>query len=148
MSLKDWVEHKWLSEHTPNSEEIQRLLDKSAGDLEQCVLDKLSPDWRFIIAYHAALGYAIAALAASGYRALAVPGHQENIIESLRFTLNLKYETVEQLQAFRTKCGAARYEMVGSVSSRMAQEMIEIAHGLQTKTLEWLKQYHPNLLER
>jgi hypothetical protein len=68
MSLADWVKNGWLESHKSSREEIQNLLGIVERDLRDCRAQGVSSDWRFAIAYNAALQAATAALAAAGYR--------------------------------------------------------------------------------
>jgi len=68
MSLQSWLQNSWLVQHTTSAEEITNLLRISDRDLANCRVPQLSADWRFAIAYSAALQAATAALAAAGYR--------------------------------------------------------------------------------
>ena len=62
MSLQDWVKNGWLKEHTSSRQEISDLLGLVARDLKACQTEKLPLDWRFTIAYNAALQVATSAL--------------------------------------------------------------------------------------
>ena len=63
MSLQDWLRNDWLVEHKTSREEAQNLLALADRDLIDSQIPALSPDWRFNIAYNAALQAATAALA-------------------------------------------------------------------------------------
>ncbi len=65
MSLRDWVQFGWLVEHRSSREEIRNLLALADRDLRNCQAQGLDADWRFAIAYNAALQAASAALAAA-----------------------------------------------------------------------------------
>ena len=54
MSLEQWVEYGWLRLHKSSGEEIENLLQIVNRDLEDAEGD-ISTDWRFGIAYNAAL---------------------------------------------------------------------------------------------
>ena len=68
MSLQSWLRNDWLTQHKPSRQEVLDLLALVDRDLEACQTPNLSVDWRFNIAYNAALQAATAALAAAGYR--------------------------------------------------------------------------------
>lgn len=55
MSLKDWVNNGWLREHKTSKQEILNLLEIVKRDLKDSKRKGLSADWRFGIAYNAAL---------------------------------------------------------------------------------------------
>src|SRR5882757_4937383 len=69
MSLADWASNGWLVAHKSSKQEIGNLLGIVARDLKDSEAKDVSDDWRFAIAYNAALQAATAALAAAGYRA-------------------------------------------------------------------------------
>lgn len=64
MSLSAWAKNGWLLEHKSSGQEITHLLALVDRDLADCQNAALSKDWRFNIAYNAALQRAKAALQA------------------------------------------------------------------------------------
>ena len=54
MSLKDWVDNGWLKVHETSPQEIDNLLEIVERDIEDAGKD-ISHDWKFGIAYNAAL---------------------------------------------------------------------------------------------
>lgn len=67
-TLQDWLKFGWLKEHTTSRQEIADLFAVADRDLAASKTPGLHNDWRFNIAYNAALQVASAALAAAGYR--------------------------------------------------------------------------------
>jgi hypothetical protein len=63
MSFADWVNNGWLVAHMSSKQEIGNLLGIVARDLKDSQAKDVSDDWRFAIAYNAALQAATAALA-------------------------------------------------------------------------------------
>jgi len=59
MSLQRWLEYGWLRPHKANRKEISDLLRIIARDLLDAAGD-ISADWRFGIAYNAALKLSMA----------------------------------------------------------------------------------------
>ena len=55
MTLGDWFKNGWLKRHTTSIEEIAELLAVVDRDLRDASVDEISLDWRFGIAYNAAL---------------------------------------------------------------------------------------------
>jgi hypothetical protein len=82
MSLQDWVRNAWLVPLKTSREEIQNLLGIVERDLRDSRAEGISNDWRFAIAYNAALQAAAAALAAAGFRA-SRDSHHYRVIQSL-----------------------------------------------------------------
>lgn len=67
MSLQDWANNGWLRTHQSSPQEIADLFAIVARDLTDAAGD-ISADWRFGIAYNAALKLCTILLHASGYR--------------------------------------------------------------------------------
>lgn len=65
MSLQQWAANGWLKFHKTSTQEISDLfsiVDRDLTDAEKSI----SPDWRFGIAYNAALKLCTTLLQASG----------------------------------------------------------------------------------
>jgi len=54
MSLQNWLNNGWLTEHRTSLQEITALLGVADRDLTDCKTSGLSPDWQLNIAYNAA----------------------------------------------------------------------------------------------
>jgi len=91
MSLQNWLNNGWLTEHRTSLQEITALLAVADRDLSDCKTSGLSPDWQLNIAYNAALQTATAALAASGNRAVR-DAHHYRVIQSLAHTIKKEYQ--------------------------------------------------------
>jgi hypothetical protein len=145
MSLRDWLQNGWLDAHQSSREEIQNLLHLADRDLRASQAAGLGTDWRFAIAYNAALQAATAVLAAAGFRA-AREAHHFRVIQSLAYTLGAKPGLVRRLNAFRKKRNVSSYETGGTISTKEAQEMADLAQELREKVGRWIKSKHPELL--
>ena len=75
MTLKQWSENGWLRSHHTSFREIDDLLRIVERDLKDAVVP-LSDDWRFGIAYNAALKLCTILLYAEGYKAEAEQKHE------------------------------------------------------------------------
>ena len=64
MTLKQWPDNGWLKSHKTSREEIKNLLAIVDRDLEDGQESSISADWRFGIAYNAALKLCIVLLKA------------------------------------------------------------------------------------
>lgn len=146
MGLQNWCEAGLIHEHETNEVEIHKLLQKADKDIDQCSLERMSADWKFIIAYTAALACANAALAAAGYRTAQDKSPHENAIGSLQFTILLEDKKVKRLQSFRRKRHAAHYEIAGSVSDAVADEMYKLACELRSQVEDWIAKNYPGLI--
>lgn len=149
MSLHDWLEKGWLTEHQTSPQEITELLNVADRDLNDCRAAKtarLSSDWQLNIAYNAALQMATAALAASGYRA-SREAHHYRVIQSLTHTIDADAKLIAQLDGFRKKRNISDYERSGMVSEQEAREMLTLAEHLHNRVRGWLHTNHPELLQ-
>ena len=145
MSLRDWLGNSWIVAHQSSPQETAGLLAVVGRDLANSRVAGLSDDWRFNIAYNAALQAATAALAAAGYRA-AREQHHYRTIQSLTLTIGWEAERVAQLDRFRKKRNLAGYETAGAISAREAREMHDLAAALHDDVVAWLRKNHPKLL--
>ena len=147
MTLKSWEKNGWLLRHKTSPQEIRDLLRIATRDLSDCDAKGLSPDWRFNIAYNAALQAATAALAAAGFRAAREQYHYRTI-QSLALTIGWPAVQVDRFDRFRKKRNILGYETAGVASEREAREMHELATTLREDVLAWLRKQHPKLLQR
>ena len=145
MSLPDWLANRWVDEHETNAEEIANLLALADRDLHDAQSTELSVDWRFNIAYNAALQLAGAAIAASGYRVVRSGPHHHRTIQSLAHTIGADDNTVLLLDRFRKKRNIAEYDVVGAISDQEATEILTLAQSLRQRVLDWLRLNHPTL---
>jgi hypothetical protein len=146
MSLQNWLNNGWLTEHWTSSQEITALLGVADRDLTDCKTSGLSPDWQLNIAYNAALQMATAALVASGYRAVR-EAHHYRVIQSLAHTVQADNELIALFDQFRKKRNISGYDHAGMISDQEAKEMVDLASRLRLKVEEWLYENHPNLMK-
>ncbi|MBI4600830.1 MAG: hypothetical protein HY721_02610 [Planctomycetes bacterium] len=139
-----YLRNAWIRKHTTSPQEIANLLAVADRDIAQSQVPGLGPEWRFDIAYNAALQLAVAALAASGFRAERQNKHQR-AFECLAFTVGLDRNDVDLLDRFRRKRHIAVYEQVGAVSDQEAAEMLSLSQRLRGIVAEWLGRVHPEL---
>lgn len=146
MSLRDWAENKWLRSHSSSTQEIRELLTIADRDLMDAASGSISADWRFGIAYNAALKLCTILMHASGYRPEKTLLHYRTI-EALPLILGAeKKEAAGYLQACRTKRNVVEYEKAGAATMSDADELIEFVGELRNEVLAWLKANHPHLL--
>ena len=145
MTLKQWLESKWLLEHRTTRQEIQGLLSIIERDLRDAQVSGVSADWRLAIAYNAALQCAVAALAAAGYRPGRGGSHHYHAIEALKFTLSCESDLIRTLDAFRKKRNIADYERAGSATEREVTELVGLGQELRARLVQWLEREHPEL---
>ena len=80
MSLKDWLDNGWLKPHQTDRQEITNLLGIVERDLADAMLEGLSVDWKFGIAYNAALKLCTIKLFIQGYRPENALAHYRTIM--------------------------------------------------------------------
>jgi hypothetical protein len=145
MSLKQWADNKWLREHRTSLQEIAGLLAIVDRDLVDAAQD-ISTDWRFGIAYNAALKLCTVVLYASGYRAEATLQHHRTIAALPLILGEDCREASEYLDSCRKKRNIVEYDMVGAVTRQDAEELILFARELRNRVLGWLRKESPELL--
>ncbi|MFZ0964123.1 MAG: hypothetical protein WAO35_24925 [Terriglobia bacterium] len=145
MSLRDWVQYGWLTEHQSSREEIENLLGVVDRDLRECQAQGLGADWRFAIAYNAALQAATAALAAAGFHSTR-DSHHYRVFQSLEHTIEAEQKRIYRLDAFRKKRNLSSYEQGGTVSEEEAKEMAAESTELRREVERWIRAEHPELL--
>ncbi|TWT44524.1 hypothetical protein RAS1_09390 [Phycisphaerae bacterium RAS1] len=142
--MQNWLKSGWLKQHQSSRQEIAELFGLADRDLDACQTTDLVTDWRFNIAYNAALQLATAALAAAGYQAARM-AHHFRVISSLELTLGWDKPTVELMNDFREKRNEADYERAGAISEADANEMLTLAQRLRTEVEAWIAQHYPHL---
>jgi len=144
VSLSEWLKNGWLIEHRTSRQEVEHLFRLVDRDLTDCRNPSLSLDWRFNIAYNAALQCAKAALAAAGYRA-AKDAHHYRVIQSLKFTLRTEDKIVKKLDAFRKKRNVSEYNHAGAVTAIELDEISVLAGNLRKSVETWIAAEYPGL---
>jgi hypothetical protein len=144
MSLRDWLQNQWLTEHSTSCEEISGLLLAVDRDLKECKLENISPEWRLNIAYAAVLRCASIALAAMGYRATRDQYHYRTI-QSLKYTIKVESALLAELDQFRKKRNATQYDQIQAISDYEADRIVELAIMLKERVIKWLDENYSNL---
>src|SRR5436190_197611 len=103
MSLQEWQKNGWIRPHRTSPEEIASLLAVVDRDVTASADAKIDGDWRFAIAYNAALQSAALALKAAGFEVPKGGGTHQRTIESLRLTIGDDGMVVDALQAYRAR---------------------------------------------
>lgn len=112
MSLQQWADNGWLRQHQTSPQEITDLFAIVARDLTDAEGD-ISADWRFGIAYNAALKLCTILLHASGYRPEKTLQHYRSIA-ALPLILGGKWEDdADYLDTCRRKRNIAEYDRAG-----------------------------------
>jgi hypothetical protein len=144
MSLQDWANNGWLRAHQSSPQEIADLFAIVARDLGDAA-GSISADWRFGIAYNAALKLCTILLHASGYRPEKTLQHYRSIA-ALPEILGAKWqEDADYLETCRRKRNTAEYDRAGVATEQDATELVEFCEELRQEVMDWLKQHHPTL---
>ena len=147
MTLKQWESNGWLKKHKTSGEEIGNLLEIVKRDIKDAQEDAISDDWRFGVAYNAALKLCTILLYAEGYRPEKSLAHFRTI-QSLPFILGDKKKSdAAYLDTCRSKRNTVEYDFVGGATAADADELINFAQELEKEVMTWLKKEHPALLE-
>ena len=145
MSLQSWLENGWLRRHKTSKKEIADLLKIVERDLKDAE-GGISDDWRFGIAYNAALKLCTILLYAEGYRPEKTLQHYRTIQAlPLIFGENRKADA-DYLDACRSKRNIVEYDYVGAVTEGDVHELIEFVKELKNSVLDWLRKNHPELI--
>ncbi len=147
MTLKHWLENKWLKPFETSQQEITGLLSIVDRDIRDAGAD-VSADWRFGIAYNAALKLCAIILHAEGYRAAHDLQHYRTIAAMPLILGDSRSDDAGYLNICRTKRNIAEYERAGSISNAEADELLAFAKSLREDVIAWLRKVHPTLLSR
>ena len=145
MSLKQWEDNGWLRPHATGRKEIDDLfmiVDRDLSDAAQ----RISADWRFGIAYNAALKLCTVLMYAEGYKLERNLQHYRTI-QALPLILGMgKKNDADYLDTCRAKRNIVEYDYVGGATDDDADELIVFVQELIQEVRVWLKEKHPDLL--
>lgn len=146
MSLQDWASSGWLRPHQSSAEEVKGLLSIVERDLADAADGKTSADWRFGIAYNAALKLCTILVHASGYRPEKTLQHYRTI-QALPLILGeSRKDDAKYLDDCRKLRNTVEYDMAGVATDDNALELLQFTKKLRTDVLDWLKKNHPKLM--
>lgn len=145
MTLEQWKQNGWLKVEPTSSAEIANLLAIVERDLEDAK-SSISADWRFGIAYNAALKLCTILLRAEGYRPSHGLQHYRTIMAVPLILGESRKEDANYLDACRTKRNIVEYDYVGGVSGEDAKELLEFVEEFRQDVATWLKKNHGELL--
>ena len=106
---------------------------------------EISPDWRFGIAYNAALKLCTILVHASGYRPERALQHYRTIAALPLVLGDGRKDDADYLETCRTKRNIAEYETAGVATEKDASELVDFVKELRTDVLDWLKKHHSEL---
>ncbi len=144
--MLQWLDNGWLIRHQSSAREIANLLAIVERDLRDA-RGEISSDWRFGIAYNAALKLCTILLYAEGFQPEKTLQHYRSIQALPEILGQEKKPDADYLNACRTKRNTAEYDYAGCATQSDANELIAYCEELKQGVLEWLKQKHPDLLQ-
>ncbi len=147
MSLQQWASNGWLRPHQTSPQEIADLFAIVARDLADAAGD-ISADWRFGIAYNAALKLGTILLHASGYRPEKTLQHYRTIAALPEILGQQRKDDADYLETCRRKRNTAEDDRTGVVTDQDASELIEFCRELEQEVRNWLSQNYPALVPK
>jgi hypothetical protein len=143
--LRQWADNGWLKTHATSRQEIGNLLAIARRDLDDARASGISDDWRFGIAYNAALKLCTVLMFAEGYRPDRNLAHYRTLQAIPLILGSARKDDAAYLDACRIKRNTVEYNMVGGATAADADELIEFAVALERDVLAWLRTKHPDL---
>ena len=145
MSLKQWFNNGWLRHHETSKNEISDLLAIVDRDLKDTQVG-LSVDWRFGIAYNAALKLCSILLYVEGFKSERTLQHYRTIQAMPLILGEDRKKDAQYLDACRSKRNIAEYDRVGVVTEQDADELVEFIIEFKNDVINWLKKHRPELI--
>ncbi len=147
MSLKTCLDNGWLKPHQTDQQEIGNLRAIVTRDLADATAPSLSPDWRFGIAYNAALKLCTMVLYAHGYRPENALAHYRTIM-ALKEMPEVDWQSeAAYLNSCRSRRNTLEYIMADAVTAEEASELITFTTAFQKEVIAYLELHFPYLLK-
>lgn len=142
VDLKKYITKGFIVSSTADEEEISKLIRLAERDIREASQKCHETDWKFAIAYNAALQLATIALRASGYRATPKVGHHWVTFTVLPDILGDKFiDTANYFNECRAKRNTSEYCEVGTISHEEAEKLIHEVNLFKRKIIAWLKNF-------
>jgi len=141
MSLEQWAKNGWLRPHKSSRQEISDLLRIVERDLTDAEGD-ISADWKFGIAYNAALKLCTILLHASGFRPERSLAHYRTLAALPLILGEGRKDDAAYLDACRAKRNTVEYDTAGAATKDDAAELIDFVKGLRKDVIAWLRKNH------
>lgn len=145
MSLHEWKKNGWLKDHRSSSQEIKGLFDIVNRDLLDAQTVSLSADWRFGIAYNAALKLCSILLLSEGYRPDKNLAHYRTLQAMPLILGQHKRVDAAYLDMCRIKRNTVEYDCTGAATIQDATELIHFVQQFRDEVHTWLTIHHPDL---
>jgi uncharacterized protein (UPF0332 family) len=122
------------------------LIEIVRRDLQDARATEVSADWRFGIAYNAALKLCTILLYVEGYRPMQSLAHYRTLQALPLIFRKDRKEDADYLETCRVKRNTVEYDYAGGATENDADELIEFAEHLGKDVMEWLRSKHANWL--
>lgn len=143
--MRDWHKFGWLRPHATSFAELRNLLAIADRDIADAEAADLSVDWKFGIAYNAALKLCTMLLYDAGFMPEKNLAHYRTL-HSIQFTLGKKRkDDAEYLDVCRAKRNHVEYDYVGGASETDARELLDFARELREEVVRKLRPRYPQL---
>ena len=146
MSLKDWESYGWLKKHKTSPAERSDLFEIVERDLKAAQTKGLPPDWKFGIAYNAALKLCTILLYAEGYRPENVNAHFRTLQALSEILGGKRKSDADYLNTCRTQRNTVEYDHIDGATEDDAIELIDYSQNLKSDVIEYLVRKYPNLV--
>ena len=148
MTINSLLERGLIERRDFSEKEISDLFDIVERDLNDSNTGDLSLDWKFGIAYNAALKLATILVRGSSLRVKS-GSHHMNTIALLPAILGEDYiDDKNYLDSCRRKRNAVEYDYTGGVTEIEVAELQDFVVELKTKVEEWCVKNSISLLDR
>lgn len=148
MSLSDWASSGWLKTHKTSEQEIEQLFEIVEWDLKDAQQKGVSADWRFGIAYNAALKLCTMLLYSEGFRPEKALAHYRTLY-ALPLILGAgKDDDADYLNGCRVKRNIVEYDYVGGATDADANELIAFVNNLKEEVKSWMIKFHPEFMKK
>jgi hypothetical protein len=139
MTLKDWQSNGWLKPHNATRGQIDDLFAIVERDLTAAQTEDLTPDWKFGIAYNAALKLCTILLYAEGYRPENALAHYRTIAALPLILGPERKADAEYLEACRIKRNKVEYDTIDQATPDQAAELVKFVVELREEVIAFLK---------
>lgn len=145
MGLRQWKDNGWLKEHKTDLVELKNLLAIADRDIGDASADDLSNDWKFGIAYNAALKLCTMMLYDAGFMPEKALAHYRTLLSIVHTLGPHRKEDADYLDACRTKRNHVEYDYVDGASAAEAAELLDFVRELRTEVVAKLAPKYPGL---
>ena len=145
MSLEQWKSNGWLKSHRTDATELGNLLAIADRDLADAAAGGLSSDWKFGIAYNAALKLCTMLLYDAGYMPEKSLAHYRTLLSIVHTLGPGRRSDADYLDACRAKRNHVEYDYVDGASAAEAEELLAFAKELRGEVVGRLAAKYPGL---